>query len=78
MQDFERARFDSLHIPVRDEWYHPSAQQRSSFRGNLSATLSPKFDLSISSGFSKLDNRIPAGERSDHRALLRRHAELRL
>jgi len=59
MQDFERARFDSLHIPVRDEWYHPSAQQRSSFRGNLSATLSPKFDLSISSGFSKLDNRIP-------------------
>jgi hypothetical protein len=59
MQDYERARFDSLHIPVRDEWYHPSAQQRSSFRGNLSATLNPKFDLSLSSGFSKLDNRIP-------------------
>ena len=59
MQDFEVARFDSIHVPVRDEWFHPEAQQRSSFRGNLSATLSPKFDLSVSSGFSKLDNRIP-------------------
>jgi TonB-linked SusC/RagA family outer membrane protein len=59
MQNFELARFDSLHVNVRDEWYHPEAQQRSSFRGNLSATLSPKFDLNISSGFSKLDNRIP-------------------
>lgn len=59
MQGFEVSRFDSLHVPVRDEWFHPEAQQRASFRGNLSATLSPKFDLSVSSGFSKLDNRIP-------------------
>jgi TonB-linked SusC/RagA family outer membrane protein len=59
MQGFEMARFDSAHVGVRDEWYHPSAQQRGSFRGNLSASLSPKFDLNISSGFSKLDNRIP-------------------
>jgi TonB-linked SusC/RagA family outer membrane protein len=59
MQDFERARFEAAHVPVRDEWYHPEAQQRSSFRGNLSASLSPKFDLNISSGFTKLDNRIP-------------------
>jgi len=59
MQDFEVRRFDSLHVGVRDEWFHPSAQQRNSFRGNLSAALSPKFDLSISSGFSQLYNRIP-------------------
>jgi TonB-linked SusC/RagA family outer membrane protein len=59
MQNFELARFDSAHVPVRDEWYHPEAQQRASFRGNLSASLSPKFDLTLSSGFSKLDNRIP-------------------
>jgi len=59
MQGFELARFDSAHVPVRDEWYHPEAQQRASFRGNLSATLSPKFDLNISTGFSKLNNRIP-------------------
>jgi len=59
MQDFEVRRFDSLHVNVRDEWLHPSAQQRGSFRGNLSAALSPKFDLNISSGFSTLYNRIP-------------------
>src|SRR6478672_11343072 len=59
MQNFELARFDSSHVPVRDEWYHPEAQQRASFRGNLSASLSPKFDLTLSTGFSKLDNRIP-------------------
>jgi TonB-linked SusC/RagA family outer membrane protein len=59
MPAYELARFDSSHVPVRDEWYHPSAQQRSSFRGNLSASLSPKFDLTLSSGFSKLDSRIP-------------------
>jgi TonB-linked SusC/RagA family outer membrane protein len=59
MPSYELTRFDTLHIPVRDEWFHPEAQQRASFRGNLSASLSPKFDLSLSSGFSKLDNRIP-------------------
>jgi len=59
MQNFELARFDTAHVPVRDEWYHPEAQQRSSFRGNLSASLSPKFDLNVATGFSKLDNRIP-------------------
>ena len=56
---YDVQRFDSLHIGVRNEWFHPSAQQRSSFRGNLSASLSPKFDLNVSSGFVKQDNRIP-------------------
>lgn len=59
MEKWEVARFDSMHVPVRDEWYHPSAQQRASFRGNLSASLSPKFDLNLSTGFSQLYNRIP-------------------
>jgi len=59
MQDFEVRRFDSLHVGVRDEWFHPSAQQHGSFRANLSAALSPKLDLSVNSGFTKLDNRIP-------------------
>jgi TonB-linked SusC/RagA family outer membrane protein len=59
MQNFEVARFDSLHVGVRDEWFHPSAQQRNSFRGNVSASLTPKFDLNFSSGFSQLYNRIP-------------------
>ena len=59
MEDWEMARFDSMHVSVRDEWRHPSAQQRASFRGNLSASLSPKFDLSLTSGFTQLYNRIP-------------------
>jgi TonB-linked SusC/RagA family outer membrane protein len=59
MPSYELTRFDSLHVPVRDEWFHPEAQQRASFRGNLSASVTPKFDLNLSSGFTKLDNRIP-------------------
>jgi TonB-linked SusC/RagA family outer membrane protein len=56
---YEVQRFDSLHVGVRNEWFHPEAQQRASFRGNLSAALSPTFDLNVNTGFSKLDNRIP-------------------
>jgi TonB-linked SusC/RagA family outer membrane protein len=56
---YDVQRFDSTHVGVRDEWFHPEAQQRSSFRGNLTASLSPKFDLNVSSGFVKQDNRIP-------------------
>jgi TonB-dependent SusC/RagA subfamily outer membrane receptor len=78
MPAYEIRRFDSLHVSVPDHWRHPSAQQRSAFRGNLSAALSPKFDLGFNAGFTKQDRPHSAGERSDHRALLRRHAELRL
>ena len=56
---YEVNRFNAAGTTVRNEWFHPSAQQRGSFRGNLSATLSPNFDLNINSGFTKLDNRIP-------------------
>jgi TonB-linked SusC/RagA family outer membrane protein len=59
MPTYEVQRFNAQNIPVRNEWFHPSAQQRSSFRGNLNAQLSPTFDLNFTSGFSKLDNRIP-------------------
>ena len=59
MPGYELARFDSLHVGVRDEWKHPSAEQRVSFRTNLNASLSPKLDVSLNSGFAKMDNRIP-------------------
>ena len=59
MQDYEVARFEAQKIDVPDHWKYPSAQQRSSFRGNLSAALSPKLDLNINSGYSQLYNRIP-------------------
>jgi TonB-linked SusC/RagA family outer membrane protein len=59
MPSYEVNRFNSQNIPVRNEWFHPEAQQRSSWRGNLSAALSPTVDLNLNTGFAKLDNRIP-------------------
>jgi TonB-linked SusC/RagA family outer membrane protein len=60
MQDYYVRRFeDTLHIPVRDEWFHPSALQKSSFRANLNASLSPKVDVSVNTGFVHSDSRIP-------------------
>ncbi len=59
MPGYEIQRFDSLHVKVLDQWKNPLAMNRKSFRGNLSATLSPKIDLSVSSGFTNLYNRIP-------------------
>ncbi len=58
MPGFEVSRFEANHIDVRDEWFHPLAQQQGSFRANLSAAVSPKFDLTANAGFTKMDNRI--------------------
>ena len=77
MPGYEVQRFDSQNTPVRDEWFHPSAQQRSSFRGNLSGALS-RVRPRISTPGSASSTIAFRRERPDHRALLRRHAELRL
>jgi TonB-linked SusC/RagA family outer membrane protein len=58
MPSFEVARFNASGVDVRDEWYHPLAQQQVHTRANISASVSPKFDLSANAGFSKADNRI--------------------
>ena len=42
MPDFEIARFDSLHVPSATSGSTREAQQRGSFRGNLSAALQPE------------------------------------
>jgi outer membrane receptor protein involved in Fe transport len=49
---------DSLHTTVTDAMLHPRNQQKLNFRTNLSAQLSPKFDLSANAGFGKTDNAI--------------------
>jgi len=60
MPDFsQRFLRDSMHTPLRDEWIHPEALQRENLRANLNAALSPKFDLSINTGFAKTDQRVP-------------------
>jgi outer membrane receptor protein involved in Fe transport len=58
MPGFEVDRFNASGIDVRDEWFHPLAQQQVHTRANVSAQVSPKFDLSANAGFSKMDNRI--------------------
>jgi TonB-linked SusC/RagA family outer membrane protein len=58
MPGFEVDRFHSQGVQVRDDWFHPLAQQQASTRMNLSASVSPTFDLNANAGFTKMDNRI--------------------
>ncbi|HEX3865324.1 MAG TPA: TonB-dependent receptor, partial [Gemmatimonadaceae bacterium] len=47
---------DSLGINPTDQMLHPRQQTKLNFRTNLSAALSPKFDLNANAGFGKSDN----------------------
>jgi TonB-linked SusC/RagA family outer membrane protein len=49
---------DSLHQDVTEAMLHPRNQQKVNVRTNLSASLSPKFDLTANAGFGKTDNAI--------------------
>ena len=57
--DFDVQRFDTLNIPIRNEWAHPSELARGTFRANIDANISPKFDASFSSGFITSRNHLP-------------------
>jgi TonB-linked SusC/RagA family outer membrane protein len=57
--DFDVQRFDTLNIPIKDEWARPSELARGTFRANVDANLSPKLDASFSSGFITSRNRLP-------------------
>ena len=59
MPDFSIRRLDSLGIPMRHEWLRPEELQRQNFRVNLSAALTPKFDLAATAGFIKHDQHTP-------------------
>ncbi len=50
---------DSMGVPMRDEWLHPEAFQSYGMRTNLSASLSPNFDLTINANFSNTNQRLP-------------------
>jgi TonB-linked SusC/RagA family outer membrane protein len=58
MPEFAQDRLDSLGIPIRDEWMYPAALQQMNVRANLQATVSPKLDLSVNTGFLQSHNRI--------------------
>jgi len=59
MPGHDLANFNTLGIPVRDEWINPEALQRQAIRANMNMALSPKFDLSFNGGFIKTNQRLP-------------------
>lgn len=59
MPGFGVAYFDSVHTKIRDEWMYPEAFQRNSFRANLNAAVSPKFDIGANAGFGITSQRLP-------------------
>jgi TonB-linked SusC/RagA family outer membrane protein len=59
MPGFSVRRLDSLGVAVRDEWMRPEALQKENFRVNLTAAVTPTFDLTATAGFAKSDERVP-------------------
>jgi TonB-linked SusC/RagA family outer membrane protein len=53
----ETARFDSLRTPIRDEWRDPENLQGQTVRANVNASPSANFDLNVSAGFAKDNQR---------------------
>lgn len=57
LPEFERVRFDSMHITPREWTERPNALGRTSLRANLNATVNPKLDLAANSSFINLSQR---------------------
>jgi TonB-linked SusC/RagA family outer membrane protein len=60
--EFDRQRFDTLHVNVLNQWLNPNYLGKGTFRANLNATLSPNLDASVSSGFITSTNRLPQND----------------
>lgn len=59
---FDRQRFDTLHVGVLKEWLNPNYLGKGTFRANLNATLTPTLDAAVSSGFITSTNRLPQND----------------
>jgi len=59
MPGFAQNWLDSVADPANNGEVYPEAFQRQSLRANLNATLSPKLDLNVSTGFSNRNQRLP-------------------
>ena len=59
MPGFAQAFLDSVGDPANNSEVFPEAFQRQSVRANISASLSPKFDISANSGWSNRNQRLP-------------------
>ncbi|MFN2563809.1 MAG: SusC/RagA family TonB-linked outer membrane protein [Gemmatimonadaceae bacterium] len=56
---FERRRFQTQNIPIRDYVSQPNALERLSVRANLSAAINPKLDAQLSTNYIQVDQRFP-------------------
>jgi TonB-linked SusC/RagA family outer membrane protein len=54
---FERRRLDSLGLPLREWVDRPNALEKTSFRANLTATITPKLNARVSTGYTRVDQR---------------------
>ncbi len=59
MPQFAQTDLDTSGTALRGEWVDPEAFQNESFRTNLSAALSPKFDLNANAGWNNVNQRLP-------------------
>ncbi len=59
MPALDQRRFDSVGVAVDDKWKRPNALRQGSFRNNLRATINSKLDVTVSTGYIKLDQRLP-------------------
>jgi TonB-linked SusC/RagA family outer membrane protein len=59
MPDFYQQALAAGGTAVRNEWVYPSTFSRKSVRGNVSATVNPKFDLTFNSGYTRAYTTIP-------------------
>ena len=59
LPDFNRARFDSLKVPLDDHLKRPSQLEQASFRTNVNAALSQNLDVGVTSMFTRLEQRLP-------------------
>jgi TonB-linked SusC/RagA family outer membrane protein len=59
MPAYDQRRFDSLGVAVEDRWNRPNNLRQGSFRNNLRAQINSKLDVTVSTGYIKLDQRLP-------------------
>jgi TonB-linked SusC/RagA family outer membrane protein len=61
---FDLDRYRTQGIEATDEWLNPNRYSRKAGRANLDLSLSPKFDVSVRSGFTQSYLRLPNTENS--------------
>jgi TonB-dependent SusC/RagA subfamily outer membrane receptor len=57
LPEFDRRRFDSTNVPIREWTSRPNLLNKLSFRANVNAALHPKLDVGVTSNLIVLDQR---------------------